>query len=216
MTARRNLLIVSILASLAASSCSLPTGVPLRIITGRVRVVANLADAGGTPTGTQRIEDADSLRVYLVHSGARIDSTRTVAGGYRFANVKSGTYLAVLQLERIAADTSGSIIVSGANVVVTDTLVLARRGNVAAIPNPFPTTARISFAEPTSQYVRLAIVTFAGSPIRLIFDGPSIAGLHDEIWDGRDGAGLAVANGRYGVMLQVGAEGRTDVVFKGP
>jgi hypothetical protein len=208
--------IVPLLAGLAVLSCSLPTDVVQTVIlTGHVRVVASLADGGGVPTGTRRIENADSLRVYLVHSAVPLDSTRSSLGVYHF-HERPGTFLAVLALAGVSADTTGSIPIGGGDLAVSDTLVLAREGDLTSVPNPFVVAVRFAYTLTANANVSLRVVSLGGSPIRTLVNGPQLAGSYSFDWDGTNDAAVAVPNGIYGVVLVAGSETKLDLVIKGP
>src|SRR5205085_146024 len=57
-------------------------------LTGQVRLVGALRNAAGDSTDVQRVENADSVRVYLYQGSTRKDSTRTTSGRYRFGGLR--------------------------------------------------------------------------------------------------------------------------------
>ena len=76
-------------------------------------------------------------------------------------------------------------------------------------PNPFSPETEIDFALPRAQPVRLRILDAQGRVVRTLLDRELPAGAHRIRWDGRDGAGRAVASGVYFYRLQDGAATRT-------
>jgi hypothetical protein len=75
-------------------------------------------------------------------------------------------------------------------------------------PNPFNPGTRISFAIPSGGTVTLKIYNLLGQEVATLLNGFLAAGNHDAEWNGRDGAGNAVATGVYFYRLEVsGANG---------
>jgi flagellar hook assembly protein FlgD len=80
-------------------------------------------------------------------------------------------------------------------------------------PNPFVAGAEkttITFYLPVEGLASLRVFTVTGEPVRTILDGTQLkAGLHQEFsWDGMNGAGNAVLNGVYYLVLKVDSGGR--------
>lgn len=71
-------------------------------------------------------------------------------------------------------------------------------------PNPFRSTARISYTVSGRADVTLAIYDPAGRAIRTLREGSVDAGTHAVIWDGRNEAGAKVASGVYMIRMRVG------------
>lgn len=64
-------------------------------------------------------------------------------------------------------------------------------------PNPFNPTTTISFALPVAEKVRLDIYNILGQKVKTLVDAEKPAGVHQVVWDGRDGHGLSVSSGLY-------------------
>ena len=88
-------------------------------------------------------------------------------------------------------------------------------------PNPFsqiprfagnPTT-EISFALPEAGTVKLQIYDLLGNVVRTLVNDHRSAGLHEVIWNGRNGAGEAVAGGVYLYRLTIERNGAAPVVM---
>jgi hypothetical protein len=77
---------------------------------------------------------------------------------------------------------------------------------LAAAPVPFLGHVGISFTLARPGPVRLDVHDVAGRRIARLIEAPLAAGRHDVPWDGRDGAGHAVAPGVYWARLDTGAE----------
>ncbi|KPJ51983.1 hypothetical protein AMJ39_08875 [candidate division TA06 bacterium DG_24] len=71
-------------------------------------------------------------------------------------------------------------------------------------PNPFGAATTITYALPDAQPVTLAIYDIRGARVRNLISGTVSAGLHQVVWDGRDGRGHTVASGIYFCSLEAG------------
>ena len=70
-------------------------------------------------------------------------------------------------------------------------------------PNPFNAETIIRYQLPAASAVRMTIYNLLGQEVRRLVDGNVEAGIHWMGWDGRDGAGKALASGMYFCRLQV-------------
>jgi hypothetical protein len=64
-------------------------------------------------------------------------------------------------------------------------------------PNPFNPTTTISFALPTSSYVRITICNIIGQEVAALVEGVREAGFYTQQWNGRTRYGEHVATGVY-------------------
>ena len=80
--------------------------------------------------------------------------------------------------------------------------------SLSSHPNPFRGETTVSFTLSTPSTVTLGVYDIAGHRVRKLASGPSGAGSHEITWDGRNDAGLAVANGTYFVRLETGGDVR--------
>jgi hypothetical protein len=71
------------------------------------------------------------------------------------------------------------------------------RIDVAASPNPFGRSTRLSYAVPNRGKVSLDIFDAAGRHVRTLTDGQSEAGRYSVAWDGRSQSGALVPEGVY-------------------
>ena len=212
---RRAFALGAALAALGTVACSSVVPYFHRAITGRVRVVANLFDVDGMPTGQRRIENADGVLVYLLGEGV-VDSARTVAGQYRFKHVGPGQYAVAVGVHGVATDTTGQVTLSVSDVAMSDTLVLTSEGGMQSTPNPSSFMVSIRFTLPSTTDGTLQLVTLAGTVVHTLYAGPLVAGAHIVNWDGRNDAAQLVAAGSYGVTLHAGAERQADVIIREP
>lgn len=90
-------------------------------------------------------------------------------------------------------------------------VAVARPSLGRATPNPFTGGTRIAYTLPAAGHARLEVFGVDGRRVRALASGAMAAGRHEASWDGRDGAGRAVAPGLYFVRLDadgVSASGR--------
>ncbi len=79
-------------------------------------------------------------------------------------------------------------------------------GEIIASPNPFTTTASISFSVTGSESVSVSIYNISGRLVKTIVDNQYLsAGDHSVQWNGVDYSGASVAPGVYFCRLNIGA-----------
>jgi len=71
-------------------------------------------------------------------------------------------------------------------------------------PNPFNPVTSISFSLSRTTLVRLEIYDLRGKRIRTLLSEERDAGIHDVVWDGRNGMGEIQSSGAYLFRLQAG------------
>lgn len=77
----------------------------------------------------------------------------------------------------------------------------ARTRLAAAFPNPFNPHCTLRFELAAPQPARLAVHDVAGRLVAVLAEGDFAEGPHEFIWNGRDGAGRAIAGGVYFARL---------------
>lgn len=75
-------------------------------------------------------------------------------------------------------------------------------------PNPFNPSTTIRYQVPQSGEVRLVIYNLTGQPVRTLLNTRVEAGLHTQLWDGRDDQGEQVSSGVY--IYRLTANGYTS------
>ena len=181
-------------------------------LSGRVRLVGTLRNDAGDSTGVQRVENADSVRVYLYQGSTCQDSTRTTSGGYRFGGLSGGPYSVVTILWGDIGDT-----VSIANVtadMAADTLVLQSSPTMIGFPNPFQDSTAVRFAMLSPSAVEEIARKPSGLTVRSLAQGNFPAGYHEVRWDGKDDNGDLVPAGPYWILHRAGADYRCRLVVK--
>lgn len=78
-------------------------------------------------------------------------------------------------------------------------------------PNPFNPRTVIDFTMPASASVELVVFDVRGRRVRTLVHGVVAPGRQQVVWDGRDGAGRALASGTYFVRLSSPVFDRVDV-----
>lgn len=76
----------------------------------------------------------------------------------------------------------------------------------SSYPNPFNPRTTIRFDLGRPGPVKLVVYDLQGRPVRTLFDGDLVAGVHELVWDGTDQKGARVASGAYLYRLTM-AEG---------
>lgn len=211
------------LVLLGGCSSDKSTAVPPRhTLSGRLRLEGRLFAQDGSPAGDRSVQDADSVRVYLLSDGALIDSTLTVDGRYAFS-VALGNYMAFARVTPGIADSTTPLHLHDTDRVFPDTLRLAGTANLTIVPNPFADTPpfsvapRIRYTIPATTNARMDVLRPSGLVTRVLFTWRSeTAGAHEVIWDGNDDTGAAVATGPYWIVLASDGISQAEPVFKDP
>ena len=182
-------------------------------LTGRVRLVGALRNAAGDSTDVQRVENADSVRVYLYQGSTRKDSTRSTSGGYGFGGLSGGPYSVVAVLWGDIGDT-----VSIASVIAdmaADTLVLQSSPTMIGFPNPFQNTTAVRFPVPSPSAVDLIARKPSGLTVRSLLVQQNLpGGYHQVTWDATDDSGSPVPAGPYWILYRAGSDHRCRLVVK--
>jgi enediyne biosynthesis protein E4 len=72
------------------------------------------------------------------------------------------------------------------------------------VPNPFNPATTIRFELPQESPARLEVFDMLGQRVVILAAGTLPRGVHEAVWDGRDGAGAQVSSGLYLYRLQAG------------
>jgi flagellar hook assembly protein FlgD len=72
-------------------------------------------------------------------------------------------------------------------------------------PNPFNPVTTIRYELPKQTKVTLKVYNLLGQEVKTLVNETQQAGFHTIIWNGRNGAGYAVASGLYFYRLEAGA-----------
>ena len=181
-------------------------------LTGRVRLVGALRNDAGDSTDVQRVENADSVPVYLYQASTRKDSTRTTSGGYRFGGLNGGPYSVVTVLWGEIGDTVS--ITSVTADMAADTLVLQSSPTMIGFPNPFQDSTAVRFQIPSSSAVEMIARKPSGLTVRSLVQMNLPAGYHQVVWHARDDSGNLVPAGPYWILYRAGSDYRRRLVVK--
>jgi hypothetical protein len=80
---------------------------------------------------------------------------------------------------------------------------------INSYPNPFNSTASLTYYLPHATTVELKIFTILGEELRTLTAGASVAGYTKVIWDGRDDDGIPVSTGVYLARFKAGGAAMT-------
>jgi len=83
-----------------------------------------------------------------------------------------------------------------------------------SVRNPFEDRARVRYALPRAGQVFLEVLDVQGRRVRVLRDERRESGWHEDLWDGRDPYGHAVASGVYFLRLSVAGEALTEKAVK--
>ena len=72
-------------------------------------------------------------------------------------------------------------------------------------PNPFNPSTKIVFGLKGPEFVSLRIYDAAGHLVRVLVEGARAAGVHEELWNGRDDRGAQMPSGLYFCRLRAGS-----------
>jgi hypothetical protein len=137
--------------------------------------------------------------LYDVDAGLRLDST-SLPHNFDLAPSRDFVLVAGTDAFIAAEEASGRIEL--------------RPGIVAAIPNPFSQTVRVTYFVPSGGRARLQVFSTEGRVVRTIEEGAVEAGIHSVIWDGRSEAGRSAAPGVYFVRLETQGTSQARKVMK--
>jgi serine protease len=70
-------------------------------------------------------------------------------------------------------------------------------------PNPFNPQTNIRYAMPLDGHVRLRIFNLLGQQVQSLLDEYQNPGIHEIVWDGKNGEGVPIATGLYVYRLEV-------------
>jgi len=207
---------VAAVLALAPGSCVWPFApANPNSVSGQVRVELSMSDPNGAPIGIRRIEQPDGVRVRLAGAGLP-DSTRTSHGAYEFAHLAAGDWSVQVGVGGVMTDVTYLGIGPKDQLVIGDTLVLGRSGDLAATPNPFTSRTAIQFGVPVDTRVRLVVVDLAGNLKRVLADRIFVAGRHIFVWDGTNDAGKPLPDGTYAIVFIAGDDRRCEIIAKEP
>jgi hypothetical protein len=100
--------------------------------------------------------------------------------------------------------------------ILEDTITGAKDDDVPSrfalfnpVPNPFNPRTTLSFALPSASHVQLAVYDVKGHLVATLLDEDRGPGVHEIVWDGRDGKGQPVASGVYLYRIKAGSFSET-------
>jgi hypothetical protein len=83
-----------------------------------------------------------------------------------------------------------------------------------AEPNPFSSEATLRFILPKEDHARMTVYDLSGRQVRVLMDGPAVAGPNVAYWDGRGTSGDPVAAGIYFYKLEAGGKTAHKKILK--
>ena len=145
-----------------------------------------------------RVSAARDFRLRLQGEGLQL--------GWQIPAAERGLWQLVLDGRIIALDGAGRVALeSGAEEVFLRQAALPQAFSLRQnFPNPFNPATTIQYSLASPGPVSLQVYDLAGQLVRLLVDQRQGGGAHQVVWDGRDEAGTAAANGVYIYELRAG------------
>jgi hypothetical protein len=209
------------LSALLALGCAEDTTAPTRqgpaTIEGSLTLKGTLRDPTGATTGTRVVSAPNGIRIYLLQSGADLDSALTSAGKYTFA-LANGTYQLRLRTGPLNHATSAEITITPQTVFERiENFEMASVGTLVCAPNPWTTQLGTRFTLAAPSVVSLGVFNLANQRVRTLVAAVNMpAGVHTVQWDGLDDASQPLADGAYWVVFSGAGMNMAELVFKGP
>jgi len=119
-----------------------------------------------------------------------------IAVSFDTSGLPDGDYFADVRIESNGGDAIVPVTLCVRSTGVDDRMPVAAV-LYGAFPNPFNPETRVAFGVPSPQRVRVSVYDVAGRLVRVLADREFEAGNQFVTWDGRSGAGNAVASGVY-------------------
>jgi hypothetical protein len=180
--------------------------------------VGQASDGGYVIAGATESFGAGSWDVYLIKTDGLGDTvwTRTYGGaaedwGWSVEETSDGGYVIAGSTCSFGAGAEDVYLIKtdadGLVQVTEDRQEIPRLGPWYLRqnhPNPFGMATTIIYALPDAEPVTLAIYDIRGALVRNLIIGTVSAGLHQVVWDGRDGRGHNVASGVYFCSMDAG------------
>lgn len=189
----------------------LPVSGP-NLLTGRIQLIASLADAAGTPIGTRPFDHLEGVPVLLRRGSTTVANTLTADGAFSF-HVSDGTYSISTSAGLagpsafLEASVAGSALDLGAALI----LLSAEAGGY---PSPFGTFAAIMYEVANAGLTIVRVETVALETVRILVDSAQPAGSHQVLWDGLDDDGHSVPDGPYWVKVITAGEESARLIVK--
>lgn len=161
--------------------------------------------AGGADVYLLKTDSSGDTIWTRTYGGSAEDVGNSVAqtsdGGYIVAGYTYSFGAGGYDVYLIKTDANGWVQVGGQNDEEPGQRLAYLRQNR---PNPFGGVTTISYAVPDRGRVSLAVYDIRGALVRELVSGAVSAGLHQVVWDGRDGRGRVVGSGVYFCRLEAG------------
>ena len=197
-----------------AKRTTAPQPSPYHSLSGRVRLVGHLVDAGGVVYATSIIDDADSVDVVLTHGPAVVAHALTVKGVYTFSSLLPGDYVARADVVGAVLDSTRRMTIASTDVFSEDTLLYASAGDIFPVPNPVVASCELYFALADSETVNIRILDLAGNLERPLWFGNLGAGLRSVTWNGDGLTGAPSTKPMVWATLKGRVSARAQLLFR--
>jgi hypothetical protein len=157
------------------------------------------SDGGTTPLFMIAIPAAHQDFINVANAIQRPSETISPEGDGYVARLNfSGSGIGrVVIYDFVLMDARGGLNYIGMPMGIEDGGTILRPYLYAGSPNPFFDRTVLRFQVPTRRKVRLAVYDAGGRLVRSLVDGVVAPGVHELVWDGRNGRGRRAASGIY-------------------
>jgi hypothetical protein len=204
--------VVSLAGDCRPEHVSGPTGT--FSLSGHVRLVGSLVDAGGKFAGTRTVDDANGVRVELRFGHQVLGATTTVNGVYRFSGLAQGAYHAAAFVTPDVSDETTELTLTDHDLVSGDLLTLRSTGDLYPIPNPASGVVRILFGVTDTAVVEIRVLDMQGNIVQHVLSKELLPGPREADWNGRNDQGILVSGALYWFTFKSGIDRRAQLLFR--
>ena len=155
-----------------------------------------------------RVELAGGLTALQVPTGEGQYRVRLQGGveQLRWQSVTAGQWELQVGTRTVSLVGDGQVAIpAGAEVILRQRATTpSATALLPSYPNPFNPTTTLRYELAQAGQVQVRIYAATGQLVRTLVAGHQEAGSYNQVWDGRDAAGVAVGNGVYLCELQAG------------
>jgi hypothetical protein len=203
-------------AALAACAREPPAAPPpTYTITGQLLLTGSVVDSDARYQGI-RVLRPDGIPVELLHGSQVVARTTTVGGGYRFAGLRPGDYVARSLVINGVGDRTRPLVIAVQDIEAADTLRVVSRGDLFPVPNPMVDTTQVFFSVPDTMVVDVNVQDVWGRRVKNLLTLEVTTRRQGVFWNGLDTQGRPATDSLYWVTLVTAYDTRVHLLFKRP
>jgi hypothetical protein len=204
--------VVSLAGDCRPEHVSGPTGT--FSLSGHVRLVGSLVDAGGKFAGTRTVDDANGVRVELRFGHQVLGATSTVGGVYRFSGLVPGAYHTAVFVTPDVSDETTELTLANRDLVSGDLLTLRSAGDLYPVPNPTSGPVRVLFSVSDTAVVEIRVLDMQGSIVQHVLSRELLPGPREADWNGLNDQGAPASGALYWFTFEAGNDQRAQLLFR--